>query len=756
MMQLERHPPGRPLVERVVGWSATHRKSAMFGWLVLVALTAALGNMLGGSGQKPNYDPGQAGRAEQMIDRAGGNTRPPRENVLVQRGSHAVPGEPAALRPDPVLRSAVSAVAAALHRTQGVAGVTTPLSHGGQGLLSADGRSALVTFTLTGPGHGWDNASATLGAVRRAVASAQAGHPLVRMSEAGDASIQQAIDNSTGKDFRRAELSSVPLTLAILVLVFGALVAAGIPVLLAVSSVIAALGLMTAAGRWVPVTSTASSVVLLVGLAVGVDYALFYLRREREERAAGRSTEQALRITARTSGRAIAVSGLTVMASLGGLFLTGIDVFKGMAFGTIAVVGLAVLGSVTVLPALLAMLGHRVDRARVPWLGRRRTVATESRFWAAVARRVVRRPVLAGGAAAALLVLLALPATGLRLADPSPQNLLPASVPAISALARIEAAFPGAPAPAEVVVTGDIAQPAVARALTALHRQAAASGGAIGEPISTASVAGGKAMIVSVPLAGRGDDAASIRALGVLRGQALPATLGRVSGISYAVGGDTAGNHDFDSALRGRTPIVLAFVLGLAFLLLATAFRSIAVPVASVLLNLLSIGAACGVVTWIFQDGHLGSMLGFSSYGGIVGWLPLFMFVILFGLSMDYHVFVLSRIRELRQGGESARSAIVGGISSSAGVVTSAAAIMVAVFSVFATLSMIEFKMLGVGMAVAIALDATIVRGILLPAALALFGERVWRSRLAGPAAAAPAAAPAPVPEPAAAPRFTL
>jgi RND superfamily putative drug exporter len=241
----------------------------------------------------------------------------------------------------------------------------------------------------------------------------------------------------------------------------------------------------------------------------------------------------------------------------------------------------------------------------------------------------------------------------------------------------------------------------------------------------------------------------------VLRDRALPATLGRVPGISYAVGGDTAGNHDFDSALRGRTPIVLAFVLGLAFLLLATAFRSVAVPVASVLLNLLSIAAACGVVTWIFQDGHLGSTLGFSSYGGIVGWLPLFMFVILFGLSMDYHVFVLSRIRELRQGGASARSAIVGGISSSAGVVTSAAAIMVAVFSIFATLSMIEFKMLGVGMAVAIALDATIVRGVLLPAVLALFGERVWRPRPAGPAIT-PAADPAPVPAPAAASRYSL
>ncbi len=236
----------------------------------------------------------------------------------------------------------------------------------------------------------------------------------------------------------------------------------------------------------------------------------------------------------------------------------------------------------------------------------------------------------------------------------------------------------------------------------------------------------GTVLVISVPLAGGITDTTSDNALATLRSRVLPATLGKVQGISYAVGGDTAGNHDFDVQLGARTPLVLCFILGLAFLLLMAAFRSVAIPAMSICLNLLSVGAAFGLMTWIFQDGHLEGALGFTAYGGITSWLPLFMFVLLFGLSMDYHVFILSRIRELRLRGASAKEAIADGIASSAGVVTSAAAIMVAVFSIFATLSIIEFKVFGVAMAAAVLIDATVVRGVLLPAGLALLGERAW------------------------------
>jgi RND superfamily putative drug exporter len=297
----------------------------------------------------------------------------------------------------------------------------------------------------------------------------------------------------------------------------------------------------------------------------------------------------------------------------------------------------------------------------------------------------------------------------------------------VRALIDIQQAFPGGPEPAEVVVTGSgLGGRQVSQAVAALHEEVAAAHGAIREPITTEMFGNDQVLIVSVPLAGGGTDATSDNALATLRTQVLPATLGQEPGISYAVGGLTAGNHDFDAQLAKTVQWVFAFVLGLAFLLLCATFRSVSIPALSIALNVLSVGAAYGLMVWIFQDGHLQGWLGFTPYGGITPWLPLFMFVLLFGLSMDYHVFILSRISELRLGGASARQAVTGGIGRSAGVVTSAAVIMVAVFSIFATLSMIEFKMFGVAMAAAVLLDATIVRGILLPAGLALLGDRAW------------------------------
>jgi len=263
-------------------------------------------------------------------------------------------------------------------------------------------------------------------------------------------------------------------------------------------------------------------------------------------------------------------------------------------------------------------------------------------------------------------------------------------------------------------------------AVAALQGRAAAATGAkaIREPVTATAVGGrgGQALVISVPLAGDGSDTASYDALQTLRTRILPATLGQVPGISFAVTGDTAQNSDFIHQLHDSTPVVLGLVALLAFVLLLMAFRSLAIPLLSILLNLLSVGAAYGLVTLIFQDGHLQGLLGFTSFGGIISWVPLF----LFGISMDYHVFILSRIRELRARGAGTREAVTGGIASSAGVVTSAALIMVAVFSIFATLPLIDLKILGVGTAAAVLIDATVVRGILVPAALALLGERAW------------------------------
>jgi len=721
-------PPPRtgvrpPLVERIAGWSARHRAIALIGWLLLVAGAVVIGNTLGTKNLN-SYDPGEAGRAERVLSSPDVVQRAT-ESVLIQERTSG-----RTMAADPQARAAIRQVTAALERIPRVAtNVQSPLAPGGtglaaggHGLISHDGRSALVTFEVAG---NVNNADQIVAGAQRAVAAVQAAHPGLRIAEAGDASVGNAINDTVSADFRHAEVTSVPVTLVLLLIVFGALIAAGIPLLLAGTAVATAISLLAIPSRWLPIGSTTSSVVLLVGMAVGIDYSLFYLRREREERAAGASQAEALRTAAATSGRAIVVSGLTVMISLAGLFLTGIDVFTGIAVGTITVVGVAVIGSLTALPALLSLLGTWVDKGKIPFLGRRRTAARRSAFWTALVRRVVARPVLWGGAAVLALLALAVPAFSLRLADPG-LNDLPTKVPVVRNLLAIQHAFPGGPAPAEVVVTGkDLSGQPVRQAVAALQGRAGTSG-PLREPVTATLLGHGRVLVVSVPLAGAGTDRTSISALETLRDHALPATLGQVGGISYAVAGNTASTHDFSDRMHAVAPVVFAFVLGLAFLLLMVTFRSVAIPLMSIGLNLLSVGAAYGLLTLIFQDGHLSGLLGFSPYGGIVTWMPLFLFVLLFGLSMDYHVFILSRIRELRLRGWSTPQAITGGIGGSAGVVTSAAVIMVAVFSIFATLSLIEFKMFGVAMAAAVLIDATVVRGVLMPAAMSLLGERNW------------------------------
>ena len=628
------------------------------------------------------------------------------------------------------MRQAVRQVVTALSALpKDAAHIASPLTAGGRrpgsrSLVSADGRSALVTFVVPGSTANQDQAVA---ADQRAVAAVQARHPGLLVAETGDASITRAIDNSL--DFRQAEATSVPITLILLLVVFGALVAAGIPILLAVSAVIAALAVVAISSRWLPAGNSTAEVVLIVGMAVGVDYSLFYLRREREERARGRSFPEALRIAAGTSGRSIVVSGLTVMIAMAGLFLTGIDQFTGIALGTIAVVGIAVAGSLTVLPALLSWLGPRADWGRIPFLGRSRAAARPSRLWAALVRRVVAHPAIWGVTAAVALLALAAPALGMRLGEPAVD--VPPGQAVVQTTNAIQRAFPQAPSPAEVVVTGPGATgPRVLAAVAALQGRAATAG-PIREPVTATAVGGpigGRALVIDVPLAGHGSDSVSDQALATLRNQILPATLGRVPGIRYAVTGDTASEYDFTHQLHDRTPVVLGLVAALAFVLLLIAFRSVGISLVSIGLNLLSVGAAYGLITLIFQDGRLQGLLGYTSFGGIISWVPLFMFVFLFGVSMDYHVFILSRIRELWSGGSTAHDAVVGGIASSAGVVTSAALIMVAVFSIFATLSLVDLKILGIGTAAAVLIDATVVRGILVPAALTLLGDRAWRA----------------------------
>jgi RND superfamily putative drug exporter len=705
-----------PVTERVAGWSARHRKAAVLGWLLLVIAVFMAGQAIG-SASLNQYDAGQAGQAERVLRAAEpAQYNAYAETVLIQARTSG-----ATYSSGPAMRQAASAVAAALSaHPRYAAGISSPLSAGGQSLVSKDGRSALVTFEVPGTVSDVSTAAATL---QGAVAAVQARYPNLLIAVTGDASVQQAINNAL--NFSKAEEISVPVTLILLLVVFGALAAAGIPLLLALTSLTAALGVLAMISHVLPIASATDEVVVIIGMGVGVDYSLFYLRREREERAKGRSFPEALRIASRTSGRTIGVSGLTVIVALSALFLVGAGPYAGIAAGTIAVVAIAVLGSLTVLPALLSWLGPRSDAGQIPFLGRRREAARPSRAWGALARGVVARPVIWGGLAAIALLALAAPALGLRTGQPpvdAPYNLT-----VVQDAFKVQQAFPQAPAPAQIVVSGpDVTGDRVMDAVSALRDRTTAAGPVRG-PVTATSIGGGQALIVDVQLAGDGQDSTSFGALAALRDQYVPATLGKVPGISYAVTGDTATSHDDIQTVHDHTPLVLAVVAVLAFAVLLAGFRSAAIPVVSIVLNLLSVAAAYGLITLIFQDGRLQGLLGYTSYGAITWWVPLFMFVLLFGISMDYHVFILSRIREHWTRGSSPREAIAEGIATSAGVVTSAALIMVAVFSIFLTLPLIELKILGIGMGVAVLIDATVVRGVLLPAALSLLGDHAWR-----------------------------
>jgi uncharacterized membrane protein YdfJ with MMPL/SSD domain len=699
-------------------WSAQHRKKAILGWFAFVIIATVLGGMVGTKTlADEDTGNGESKRGDQIIEDAGFNDQTG-ETVLIQGKDGLKVG-------DPGFTAVVKDVVGSLERTKFVENVESPLKPEFAGNVSEDGRSVLVNFELPGkPDEADDEVEAPLATV----AALQKEHPEVALGQFGDASAEKEIGEAFEEDFQKAETLSLPITLLILLFAFGALVAAGLPLLLGATAVMGTIGLLGPISQLHALEESSSSVVLLVGLAVGVDYSMFYLRREMEERDAGRTWDAALNAAAATSGRAVLVSGLTVMAAMAGMFLAGNAVFVSFGIGTILVVGVAMLGSVTVLPAMLSFLSRKgwVEKGRVPWVAKRRhKTKGESKVWGAILDRVLKRPLVSAIVAGGLLAALTIPAFSMHTVNPGVTGL-PRDLEVMQAYDRIDAAFPGDGVPAVTVVkAADVTTPEVQGAIDDLQRQAIATG-KLHKPVDIDISPDKTVATVGLAVDGTGTDAASERSLAVLRDQVVPATVGQLDGAEVAVTGFTAGSKDFNDVMKSHLPIVFAFVLTLAFILLLVTFRSIVVPIKAIVLNLLSVGAAYGILKLVFQDGRLEGVLDYQSVGGITSWLPLFLFVILFGLSMDYHVFILSRIREAVDGGMKTDKAVAHGIKSTAGVVTSAAAVMVAVFAIFATLSMLEFKMMGVGLAVAILIDATIVRAVLLPATMKLLGDWNW------------------------------
>ncbi len=699
------------LAARAAHWSAEHRKLVIWGWIAFVVVAVMVGNAVGKNEiHGADMFNGEAHDAEQALYDAG--MRPNDELVIIQSDSLTIE--------DPEFRATIEQAVEELSGAQYVDSVESPLD--GKGSVSEDGRTVLIDFEITGDDL---EARDRLGPAETAVAAVAADHPDLLVEQFGNVSANKELNDTFTSDLGKAELISLPLTLLILVLAFGSLVAAGVPLLLAISCVMAALALVALPSQLSPVDSNVQSVILLIGLAVGVDYSLFYIRREREERAAGRGPREALDVAAATSGRAVLISGFTVIVAMAGMFLSGDKTFFSFAEGTILVVALAMFASLTVLPALLAWLGDRINKGRIPFLGRRQR-AGESRFWSPIIERVMRRPWLAIAIAGGGLVLLAIPALSMKIVVSSTDDL-PQDLPVIQTYNVVRDAFPAEGVTADVVVEGDDVREGsqAATGIDLLVRRAEGSDKVLpGTEITYND--DDTVALVAIPTVGTGSDEASADALEEIRNEVIPASIGRIDGVTVNVSGQAAQSVDFRDQLVDRLPLIFAFVFALTFLLMLVTFRSIVIPIKAIILNLLSIGAAYGVLVLIFQDGRLEGVLDFSSNGGVTSWLPLFLFVILFGLSMDYHVFILSRVRELWRSGLSTDEAVRRGISTTAGTVTSAAAVMVFVFAVFITLTFLDFKEMGVGLAVAVLIDATIVRGVLLPASMKVLGDWNW------------------------------
>jgi RND superfamily putative drug exporter len=698
--------PRRPATVRVARWSATHPWRAIALWLVFVIACIALGSM---SGTKEVGDEdmgvGQSGQAFSTVQDAKLGS-PDSEDILIsaRAGNLSLPAA----------RQAAKEVRERLSALPVVAEVTPPVE-------SKDGQALLVAATLKP-----DTDSAT--SLQAVTAAVQRGHPNLRVEEVGDLSLGDAVDKQVGDDLSAAATFSLPVTLLILLVAFGAILAAGVPVLLAFSAVASATGLSALASHVIPDSGSTSSMILLMGMAVGVDYSLFYVKRAREERHRGRTHLDAIEIAAETSGHSVLVSGAAVIVSMLGLFLAKDAVFASLAMGSIIVVAVAVIGSLTVLPAVLVKLGRAIDRPRVPVLWRLATQTRAPRFWPAILKPALNRPGRTLVVSVLLLGALALPALGLKLQSDTAKSL-PTSIPEVQSLARLTDAFPSRNTTQAVVVKAPASQAkAVVTQLNSLQNKAEASrlfeGGLGDQPMRVSADRTVHVLDIDTPY-----DAESVQAhqaLDLLRTMLVPQAMAGIPGAHAYVGGETAESVDTDRHLADRLPWVVGFVVLLTMAIMGWVFRSFVIALTTALVNLLSAGAAFGVLVLTFQHTWAESLLGFRSTGAVVNWIPLFTFAVLFGLSMDYHVFVISRIREAAAEGMTTREAVRHGITRSAGTVTSAAIVMVSVFAIFASLHMVEMKELGVSLAVAVLIDALVIRVIVLPALMTMLGRWNW------------------------------
>lgn len=732
----------RHLPVRMARWSARHAGRAIAGWFAFVVLCLVAGIAWGtNEATTKDFWVGEAGRAEATATE-GGLERSPTERIMIRARSGELDMAAAG--------AAARDVTARMRELPQVESVAAPVR-------SKDGEVLLVSLVLNGPElEGRKNVVPLL----EQTAAVAADHPDLVVEETGSPAISKGVNDQRDEDLALSERISLPVTVITLLVVFGSVIMAGVPLLLALSSIAAAIGLSMVASHVMPDAGVGTNLILLIGLAVGVDYTLFYLKREREERARadGRLGPEALvELAAATAGRAIVVSGLAVIVSTATLYLAADVIFSSLATGTILVVAVAVASSLTVLPALLVVIGRRADRLaprRAACRARRGKPARAGkpetgRVFAALLRPARTRPALTLCLSVLVMLGLAVPALGLKLIDPG-RDTFSRDIPAMRVYDRLTESFPELLVTHEVVTRSTPERAAqVKRALEDLGRRARTDPlfarapqnpeGAknltnpAANPESPEDLrptvrtsADGRISVLELPVPHPAPSAEAIASLTHLRQDHIPATVGRLSGVETAVSGDVARGRDYVSHESGKLPLVLGFLLLMTFLMTVWAFRSVVIGAIGVVLNLLSAGASLGMLVLVFQGTWAEGLLAFDSLGAIASRVPLFLVVILFGLSMDYQVFVVSRIQEARQNGVSAREAVLEGINRSAKVVTSAAIVMVTVFGAFVALHLTEMKQMGFCLAVAVLLDAVVIRLMVLPSVLLLLGERAW------------------------------
>ena len=704
------------MTERLARACSTRPRRVLAIWLVaVIASFGVIGMFLGDvvTSDVEITSETESNRANELLDRAFPESRAERERqiseIVVVRTARAGVDAPEA-------RDRVEALAGDLRAAGAAAVVTAPE---GRALVSTDGdgRALLVGLGFDGE----DDVEDVYDVVQRLD-----DEPGYQAAITGELTSEADQDELSGDDLRTGELFfGLPAALVILLLVFGAVVAGLVPLLLAIASIFVALALAGLLGQVFELSVFTVNMLTGMGLALGVDYSLFVLSRYREERRQGREQLDAIAATGATASRAVLFSGMTFVLAMFGLVLVPSTIFRSLAAGAILVGIVSMVAALTLLPAVLGLLGDRIDAGRIPFFGRAADRAgAESRFWGSTVRAVMRRPLASLALAAALLLALAVPVLGLETGSQGP-SALPDRFESRQGYELLSEEFPGRTTdPVEIAVAGDSSAPAVRSGLRRLEAELAGRPG-FGRPVVERSASGEELARITVPIGGDPVGEAAIDAVRDLRADAIPRAFAG-AGAEVLVTGDTAEELDYHETVDAWLPRVFAFVLGLSFVLLTIAFRSIVVPIKAIVLNLLSVGAAYGLLVLVFQEGVGAELLGLTQSESVAAWVPLFLFAVLFGLSMDYQVFLLSRIRERYQRTGDSDEAVAYGVGSTARLITGAALIIIAVFWGFAMGDLIMFQQMGFGVAVALLIDATIVRGVLVPAGMKLLGRWNW------------------------------